>query len=401
MVTQPGARAASEFSPRTLPARPVAVPLPEPFAVAAAPERSVAWPADWPARELPVFLSEYGYGSLSKLARHTREGRENQRKFFAGVAPQIRALGIEGAMAFVLSPYLDDQQEFGLLMDAPLPGTDSQAEMWGNYWVTPALAEVQAKGREPFPARRWTVRTPPPSTVAIDFVAGKGLGMAKNYAGYFLEGEHGRSIPVEGELVMYQFGAESVTGWLELEGDAWTLAGGGRRLALRLIPGERRVISVEVRPREKRFVASPVTAWFKPGPIPEEPVVAQGQGQSGESSGVKVVTKERQGATYREAPMPAAGQPVHVFEPYFRTENGNLYDAGSRLVPTEAWQAYFQAAENFGPAFFGRLQHPRRFLDNVPVSLVFHFHPAAFPAVFDVRSAQVAEYFEPEPAERR
>ncbi len=85
---------------------------------------------------------------------------------------------------------------------------------------------------------------------------------------------------------------------------------------------------------------------------------------------------------------------MHLFEPYFRTENGNLYEAGARLVPTKDWQSFHQAAENFGPAFFGRLAHPRRFLDNRPVSLVFHFHPAALPAVFEVVNPQVAEFGE-------
>ena len=93
--------------------------------------------------------------------------------------------------------------------------------------------------------------------------------------------------------------------------------------------------------------------------------------------------------------MPKAGEPVHFFEPYFRTANGNLYEAGARLMPTGQWQHYHQAAENFAPAFFGRLQPPRRFLDNKPVSLVFHFHPDTFPVVFEVRNIQVARYAAP------
>jgi hypothetical protein len=352
VIRQPAARVASEFSPRTLPSLPVAVPLTEPFAVAAAPQPAAAWPAAWPQREWPIFISEYGYGSLSKVARSSPEGRENQRKFFAGVGPQIRALGIEGAMAFVLTPYLEnDQQEFGLLMDGPLAGWNSPQAKWGNHWVTPALAEVQAQGRDGFPARRWRVRTPSPSQVVIDFVAGKGLGMAKSYGGYFLEGEHGRSIPGEGELVVYQFGTKAVTGWLELEGDAWTLAGGARRMALRLNPGERRVIPVEVRPQEKRFVASPVAAWFLPGEIPEVPVVASGQVRSLESPTERA--EVRQGATYREAPMPEAGQPIHVFEPYFRTENGNLYDAGFRWCRRRRGRPIFKRRRTSGRRFSG------------------------------------------------
>ena len=389
----PGAKAASEFEPRVLPALPVLARLGPAFvAEPKAPAVVRSGPADWPEREFPILLTEYGYGSLSKLARWTPAGRENQRRFFLSASAQIRSLDIEGAMAFVLNPYLEsDQQEFGLLADES-DRWPASWRSWGRYRVTPAMEELLAQAQGSFVPKRWPVRTPPMSPVVIDFVAGKGLGMAKSYGGYFLEGEHGRQLPGEGEVVVYNFAAEPVSGRLELEGEAWSLVGGGRALGLRLAPNERRVVRVEVRPTVRHFVGQPVTAWFKPGPVDEPPAaprtVAPGQVEPA------AVPPPSQ-AALRVPMMLMPGEPVQLFEPYFRTANGNLYEAGARLVPTREWQSWHQAAENFGPAFFGRLKAPRRFLDNEPVALVFHFHPATFPVVFEVRNVQVARYAAP------
>ncbi|MCX6953896.1 MAG: hypothetical protein NTV51_17235, partial [Verrucomicrobia bacterium] len=166
-----------------------------PAAPAGSPPRPVA-SALWPSRELPVFLTEYGYGSLSRSARLTAEGRERQRRWFESVGAQIRALGIEGAMAFLLRPYLEvERLEYGLLMNAdsgppPGPGVAEGSALpgarWGAETVSPALADLLRQGRKPLHPRPWTVATPPVQEVVIDFIAGQGLGQAKAYAGYFL-----------------------------------------------------------------------------------------------------------------------------------------------------------------------------------------------------------------------
>ena len=359
----------------------------------------------WPARELPIMLTEYGYGSLGKRARHTEGGRENQRQFFKSVSAQIAELGIEGAMAFLLRPYLEiDQQEFGLLTDAgsgPQAGSAGGAgsRRWGDYGVSPALVVLLEQAERSFQVKRWKVATPAPTSVVIDFVAGRGLGMAKSYGGYFLEGTYGREVLGEGELVVYNLGLEAKSGALVLGGEAWNFLDGQKRRPLRLEPGERRVVPVRVGSSLQQFVASPVEAWFLPSGLDGvAPKFEQGF-ESAEGRVGSAVMGNVQGRTeevpWRVAPMPAEGEPLHMFEPYFRTENGNLYEAGARLVPVDGWQTYHQAAENFGPAFFGRLHLPWRFLENRPVSLVFHFHPAAFPAVFEVRHAQVARFAAP------
>jgi hypothetical protein len=382
----------------------------------------------WPARDLPIFLTEYGYGSLDKITRHTAEGRERQRRFFSSVTDQIKQLGIEGAMAFLLAPYLEnDLIEFGLLMNAesgPAPGTARVSQQgWGKYTVSPALEELLNRAGESFPPKRWRIQAPNPSPVVIDFIAGKGLGMAKSYSGYFLEGGAGRAFPGQGDLVVYNFSDKTVAGTLKLEGAAWRIApkaeqlsdgsyllSGKRALVLELKPMERRVIPVEIMSTVKRFIGEPVTAWFRPFSDEEtqryrdelsrrlEVAAAAARSTSATAqpaNNPQQVTDNRPPPP-REAPMPKPGQPVHTFEMYFRTENGNLYQTWPRLVPTENWQVYMQRVENFTPAFYGRLNLPWRFLDNKPASLVVRFHPQAFPAVFEVRRAQMVRFFAPE-----
>ena len=82
-------------------------------------------------------------------------------------------------------------------------------------------------------------------------------------------------------------------------------------------------------------------------------------------------------------------------EPYFRTANGNLYQTWPRLVATNEWQSHLDRLDNLTLAFFGRQQLPWRFSENRPVSLVFFFHPQKFPAVYEVRRAQVVRFFAP------
>jgi len=71
-------------------------------------------------RVLPVFMSEYGYGSLSRPAAATVSGRVRQWRWFRSVTEQASALGITAPLAFLLPSYFEDgQREFGLGMTTP------------------------------------------------------------------------------------------------------------------------------------------------------------------------------------------------------------------------------------------------------------------------------------------
>lgn len=112
---------------------------------------------------MPVFLTEYGYASLDPHTRTTPEGRERQRRFFQSVRHQIRELGIEGALAFVLTPYLERELlEFGLLMDgasSPRADAASASRSWG-------------------PQRRFHARVLRSSEPSVPFF-GKSTGLAR------------------------------------------------------------------------------------------------------------------------------------------------------------------------------------------------------------------------------
>ena len=350
--------------------------------------------ADSPARELPVFITEYGYGSLDPLSAATVAGRERQRRFFASTTTQIRQLGIEGAMAFLLTPYLErETQEFGLLMKQPLAGNSPEkpaSALWGADFGSPALREILDAGSRRFTARRWPVGARAANELVIDFVATKGVGLAKDYSGYFLEGEYGRDVPGEGQLVVYNFATTPVQGELQLDGEPCRFPGGARTQHVFIGPGERIAVAVAVRTSLRRFAALPVTARF----------VASTQRPETVAADLTPVTEELPAPSEspREAPSlsgAASALPLPVFACYFRTENGNLYSAGPRLVATDTWQRFMQQAGNFTPTTFGRHNLPWRFSDNRVVSLVFFFYPKSFPFTIEVRGAQTVHFNAP------
>ncbi|WP_138223053.1 hypothetical protein [Nibricoccus aquaticus] len=196
------------------------------------------------SRELPVFLTEYGYGLLDGDAGRTEEGRERQARWFREVGAQLRELRPEGAMAFVLMPYLERGiSEFGLLMDhANGGGTAAKGQ---RLRVSPALAWLLAEGAmDGENARSWRVAGDvDESAVVLDFVAGEGLEQRKSFLGYFARGatEGGRSSGV-GEVVVYNFSEERVAGVLRL--GAGLSSEGRGELAVTLEAGERRVVRV-------------------------------------------------------------------------------------------------------------------------------------------------------------
>jgi hypothetical protein len=193
-------------------------------------------------KDLPVFMTEIGYGMLGKDARDTKEGRLRQWRWFKSVGEQVATLRPEAPMAFYLPPYLEyDTSEYGLTVPAVQRTEDGgqkpeewiaggikyspgdfgaeKAEPWmknigkeiGGNQATPALAQWLAARRgslsdqgsrlsgsattdlQPITknrdgARAWVVSAPPPSPIVIDFLPGDGLSHIKRFNGSFVTG---------------------------------------------------------------------------------------------------------------------------------------------------------------------------------------------------------------------
>ncbi len=225
-------------------------------------------------KSLPVFLTEYGYGLLSRPAAETVAGRVRQWRWFHDVYRQIRDLRIAGPMAFYVPPYFENgTQEFGLTIKSESEPRDAlqlagggalnfrpddfgteAAEPWmtsigrriGEATAAPALACLLAEGaRKPAAPHDWSVAVPPASPIVIDFVGGIGMLAAKQCQGYFLSGGPGGTSVGAGELRLYNFGDAAVPGRLDVgplahlrDDDAGTIL---------LQPGELRIVPVTLR----------------------------------------------------------------------------------------------------------------------------------------------------------
>ncbi len=352
-------------------------------------------------RKLPVFLTEYGYGLLGPESRLTTEGRSNQRRWFETVQPQIASLGIEGAMAFVLTPYLEAKQnEFGLLMSADSgpheeasgkSGAQKPTEAgarWGNFTVSPALETLLYAGVPRVKPTTWDVASTSPTPLVLDFVADAALTMAKSRQGYLLNAGDAM-----GRLILYNFDSVPVAGELALEGPPWTLADDTRSRLLQLAPGERRELPVKIHLTDSTHFG---------------PQIAKARFV------VRELTKEERhiaGAVLPPSFNPVAQEPgpppatppqvsgltpqVSPFEVYLRTSNGNLYQTWPRLQAQNVWQWYVEPFASFTPAFFGRAHLPAPLAANEPVALVFFFRPSAYPTAYFIRHASAVEFLAP------
>ncbi|OIQ92305.1 hypothetical protein GALL_257390 [mine drainage metagenome] len=87
-------------------------------AVAGAPNASFPSLSSVQTKSLPIFMTEFGYASLSKRESWSIQGRVRQWEWFRDAVAQIHQLGIEGAMAFYVPPYFESGLfEFGLAID--------------------------------------------------------------------------------------------------------------------------------------------------------------------------------------------------------------------------------------------------------------------------------------------
>ncbi len=229
-------------------------------------------------KKLPVFLTEFGYGTLSGAAAGTVEGRVRQWQWFRDVSAQIGRLHIEGPMAFYLSPYLENgTQEFGLTMisknheprnenegtantftaggltfqprdfgtDAVEPWMNSIGRRIGQGVVSPALAWLIAeKAIGSNDSNGWRIASTPAPRVVIDFVAGRGMLAVKQCHGYFLGGATDGSSAGEGELRIYNFGSTAASGRLDFGKFAQSSEAIPEMLSL--APGEMRIIPVKL-----------------------------------------------------------------------------------------------------------------------------------------------------------
>jgi hypothetical protein len=181
-------------------------------------------------KSLPVFLSEYGYGQLGGTAAPTIAGRVRQWRWFQSVTTQMRALGVAGPVAFYLSPYLERNfSEFGLTMrpaglhftpadfgaDKPASWMAGIGAPVGANVASPALAWLAA---QPAPRRSqdWTVKVPAPSPIVIDFLPDDSLLTLKSWHGLLVQSGTGPVHPGGGELRIYNFSDETLTGRLTM-----------------------------------------------------------------------------------------------------------------------------------------------------------------------------------------
>jgi hypothetical protein len=209
-----------------------------------------------PDRQLPVIVTEYGYGLLAPRERNDAAARLRQMRWFRDVRAQQRQLPLAVAMAFVVMPYQEAaRSEFGLLMET------ASASRWV---ASPALEALLDEERPPANIsdrmpRAWLARD-----VVIDFIAGEGLTERKSFGGYFVDGFSATEQSVgSGHLVIYNFGPEKVAGELTIDG------GGMRRVEivgekapLELAPGERRVLPLLFASEETGLHERLVTATF-------------------------------------------------------------------------------------------------------------------------------------------
>ncbi|HYC71268.1 MAG TPA: hypothetical protein VEB66_08690 [Opitutaceae bacterium] len=293
---------------------------------AAAIDLGAALPAKESARrELPVFVTELGYGMLGPEAAATKEGRLRQWQWFRSVGEQVDRLAPEAALGFVLKPYLAyGVMQYGMTVpNDPSPPTYSPGDLgskrprsWmdlvgaelGSGAVTPALAwwlgapdgrKTAAGSATSRGSRGWTVRVAEPSPVVIDFLPGTGLMPLKRFGGTFVTG------------------------------------------------------------------TDPVRA--APDAAPRGPSLPP--------------------MTRSSAPEKPSRTEDFIVQ--VRTQNGNLFEVYPVRRATPQWQTFLEHAGNFTMAFYGRAALPWRFAENRPLSLVLVFYPRNFPAVYEFRNAEL------------
>jgi hypothetical protein len=249
------------------------------------PSRRLGRPA---SRKLPVFVTEYGYGSMSSRAAATTSGRIQQWRWFRDVGTEIQQVAIDVPIAFYLPSYLENGiQEFGLVMpttnesalagkqdggsystSAPHSATFSAGalkfhpadfgrsvvEPWmtliglptGKEEISPALAWLITESNKSASIRieRQLPETPP-SAIVLDFIPGFQLTALKQCQGYFLENSSNHVSEGEGNVRLYNLGTTSVSGHLHLGRPIDPSSASSDLLTIG--PGEMKIIPIKLR----------------------------------------------------------------------------------------------------------------------------------------------------------
>jgi hypothetical protein len=336
-------------------------------------------------KNLPVFLTEVGYGMLGKEARDTKEGRLRQWRWFKSVGEQANTLRIEAPMAFYLPPYLEyDTSEYGLtvppggavkLSDEGYPLLAKSGESWtagGIKYTAEDFAEVgRVVPNAPSDADPGGLRIIRPTPE--NWMNRIGTDIGGNQA-----------TPALAQWLAIRKGKLSV--------QSYRLSGSAPNNPQPITDNHdgSRAWSVSV-PRP-----SPVVIDFLPG---------EGLSHVKRYNGLFVTSKNPEvGRVAPNAPSkpPSVATPPSAVRPQpseqprseelilqVRTQNGNLYEVYPTRQAKPEWQRYMEPGDNFTMAFYGRAALPWRFKDNQPASLVIVMYPKHLPAVYEFRRPQL------------
>ncbi|HVZ63802.1 MAG TPA: hypothetical protein VG936_04375 [Lacunisphaera sp.] len=329
-------------------------------------------------RNWPIFLSEIGYGMLSKEARNTKEGRLRQWRWFKSIGEQIAQLKIEGPMAFYLPPYLEyGMYEYGLTAPASA-GASTKDQGSPTKWIAtgieymtndfgdkverldpkaragrwPRLIGTTFGGNELTPAGAWwlghrkdVTQSSSPLTRGVALVAPKPTAKA----------DEGRGVS----------GLRPQVSAFKSQDSACS------PIVIDFLPGDG-LLPV------KRFNGTFVTGIAPPAaPAFRDEVSREKAGR---------IPGGQQAATVQPAAPPSRSEEFIV---QIRAANGNLFEVYPTRQATAEWQQYMEPADNFTMAFYGRAVAPWRFAENPPASLVFTFYPKQLPAAFEFRNLRL------------
>ena len=318
-------------------------------------------------KNLPVFLTEVGYGMLGKGTRDTKEGRLRQWRWFKSVGEQVASLRIEAPMAFYLPPYLEyDMLEFGLTMRPSAGRTEdggrrtvAKTEGWTAGGIEYTPEDFAEPGNPQLSGFRSQV-SPSPWMQQIGKVIG-GNEVTPALAWWFAARGEARK-PAGSEI---NSGLSSQVSGLSDGSRSWSVT------------------------------------TVKPSPIVIDFINGEGLSFVKRYNGSFVVGRSPRTAGNAEGskrtPLPPEDKPEapstlprkEEFIILVRAANGNLYEVYPKRPAMPDWQTYSESQGNFTMAFYGRAELPWRFQGNRPASLVVVMYPTQLPATYEFRRLQL------------
>lgn len=312
-------------------------------------------------KQLPVFLTEIGYGMLGGEAARTKEGRLRQWRWFKSVREQANALRIEAPMAFLLVPYLEyGRYEYGLTA-APAPD-DSTGGNGGN-------GEEDARSRGPeLIQHKVTKETKGRTAGGIRYVP-EDFGVEKTEDWMQLIGTKVGENEMTPALAAWIGGRKGPGGKGEVPSRSWTVE-----------VAEPSPVVIDFLPGEGLMPLKRFGGVFVTGNTPRKE--QSGKGEAQPSAALPPMVKP---------PVPPKPPRSEDFIVQVRTQNGNLFEVYPVRTATPQWQTYLEHHDNFTMAFYGRAELPWRFRENKPLSLVLVLYPKEYPAVYEFRAPELAK----------